>query len=79
MKQRRRLPTINIDGSELGMGSSFGNSAIWVNTKSTGAVERVFSNMLAQSLIGTVSLRYGAYGSLLDLEHTGNGTADLTP
>ena len=70
MRQRKLLPTINVAGSELGMGSSFGNSAIWVNTKSTGAVERVFSNTLAQSLIGTVSLRYGAYGSLLDLERT---------
>jgi hypothetical protein len=69
MARRRPLPTINVDGGELGMGSSFGNSAIWVNTKSTGAVERVFSNTLAQSLIGTVSLRYGGYGSLLSLPH----------
>lgn len=51
------------------MGSSFGNSAVWVNTKSTGAVERVFSNAIAQSLIGTVSLRYGGYGSPLSTQH----------
>ncbi|MEO6834419.1 MAG: amylo-alpha-1,6-glucosidase [Candidatus Tumulicola sp.] len=48
------------------MGASFGNSALWINTKSTGAVERVFSNALAQSLIGTISIRYGAFGSSLD-------------
>jgi hypothetical protein len=59
---RRR--SLDVSGRDLGMGSSFGNSAIWVNTKSTGAVERVFSNALAQSLIGTISLRYGGYGSL---------------
>lgn len=62
MRQRRALPIINLTDAELGMGSSFGNSAIWVNTKSTGAVERLFSNVLAQRLIGTISLRYGGFG-----------------
>jgi len=56
------LPILRLTDSELGMGASLGNSAIWVNTKSTGAVERVFSNALAQSLIGTISVRYGGYG-----------------
>jgi glycogen debranching enzyme len=59
---RPTLPTFRLTDSELGMGASLGNSAIWVNTKSTGAVERVFSNALAQSLIGTISVRYGGYG-----------------
>jgi glycogen debranching enzyme len=56
------LPTIRLTEHELGMGASLGNAAIWINTKSTGAVERVFSNALAQSLIGTISVRYGGYG-----------------
>jgi hypothetical protein len=59
---RPTLPTFRLTDSELGMGASLGNSAIWINTKSTGAVERVFSNALAQSLIGTISVRYGGYG-----------------
>lgn len=56
------LPTFRLTDSVLGMGASLGNSAIWINTKSTGAVERVFSNALAQSLIGAISIRYGGYG-----------------
>lgn len=56
---RATLPVYRLTDSQLGMGASLGNGAIWINTKSTGAVERVFSNALAQSLIGTVSVRYG--------------------
>lgn len=41
------------------MGASLGNGAVWIHTKNTGAIERVFSTALGQSLIGTVSLRYG--------------------
>ncbi|HZY95549.1 MAG TPA: amylo-alpha-1,6-glucosidase [Candidatus Cybelea sp.] len=42
------------------MGASLGNSAVWILTKGTGAIERVFLNEVAQSLVGTFSLRYGA-------------------
>jgi glycogen debranching enzyme len=56
------LPIFRLTDSELGMGASLGNSAIWINTKSTGAVERVFSNAFAQSLIGAIAVRYGGYG-----------------
>ncbi|MFY9720791.1 MAG: amylo-alpha-1,6-glucosidase [Candidatus Cybelea sp.] len=59
---RAALPTIRLTDDELGVGASLGNGAIWINTKSTGAVERVFSNAFAQSLIGTISVRYGGYG-----------------
>ncbi len=51
-----------LSDQQVGMGASLGNSAIWINTKSTGAIERVFSNALAQSLIGTLALRYGSQG-----------------
>jgi Bacterial alpha-L-rhamnosidase 6 hairpin glycosidase domain len=57
-----RLPSFSLTDAELGMGASFGNSEIWVNTKSTGAVERLFLNALGQSLIGTISLEYGTLG-----------------
>ncbi|HEY5350294.1 MAG TPA: hypothetical protein VIJ64_11190 [Candidatus Lustribacter sp.] len=63
------LRSLSANGCDLGMGSSFGNSAIWVNTQSTGAVERVYSNALAQRLIGTISLRYGGYGSLPNVQN----------
>ncbi|HLY01665.1 MAG TPA: amylo-alpha-1,6-glucosidase [Candidatus Cybelea sp.] len=59
---RPGLPIFRLTDSELGMGPSLGNGAIWINTKSTGAVERVFSNALAQSLIGSIAVRYGGYG-----------------
>jgi hypothetical protein len=59
---RSGLPTFKLPDSELGMGASLGNSAVWINTKSTGAVERVFSNTLAQSLFGAITVRYGGYG-----------------
>jgi len=51
------------------MGASLGNSAIWINTKSTGAIERVFSNDVAQSVIGAIALRYGAHGVPLFAAH----------
>ena len=54
-----RLPTYFLSESELGMGASFGNSAMWINTKGNGAIERVFSNEVGRSLLGGVSLRYG--------------------
>jgi Bacterial alpha-L-rhamnosidase 6 hairpin glycosidase domain len=47
-----------IAGSQLGMGASLGNSAIWIHTKGDGAIERVFLNSIAESLVGTVNVRY---------------------
>lgn len=40
------------------MGASLGNSAIWIQTKGDGAIERIFLNSIGQSLVGTVNLRY---------------------
>ena len=40
------------------MGASLGNSAIWIQTKGDGAIERIFLNSIAESLVGTVHLRY---------------------
>src|SRR5579864_8681785 len=54
------LPPFIISESNLGMGASLGNSSIWIHTKGTGAIERVFLNDVGESLLGTVSLRYGA-------------------
>ncbi len=59
------LPSFSLFESNLGMGASMGNSALWVHTKGTGALERVFFNELGRSLVGTVQLRYGARGRRL--------------
>lgn len=63
------LPSFKITEANLGMGASLGNGAIWVNTKGTGAIERVFLNDVSQSLIGTVSLRFGAHSRPLGYAH----------
>ncbi len=44
------------------MGPSLGNSALWVNTKNTGDVERVFSIASGHSLVGAISVRYAIAG-----------------
>jgi hypothetical protein len=54
--------------TDLEMGASLGNSAIWVNTKSTGAIERIFSLECGRRLVDSVILRYGGLGSSLQAE-----------
>ncbi len=54
------LPTYSLLESDLGMGASYGNSAVWIHTKGTGALERVFLNSIGRPLLGGMSLRYGA-------------------
>jgi len=61
----RALPQYTVPDSELGTGASLGNSAIWVNTKGTGAIERVFNIELGESLVGAVTLRYADGGKPL--------------
>lgn len=69
----RQLPAFTIPDSEIGMGASLGNSSVWIATKNTGAIERVSSVDLAQSLIGAIVLRYGTAGSPLgSSRHDGN-------
>lgn len=52
------MESFSIAGSQLAMGASLGNSAIWIQTKGDGAVERVFLNSIGESLVGTVNVRY---------------------
>jgi glycogen debranching enzyme len=56
------LPFYTVPGGALEVGASLGNSAIWINTKGTGAVERIFSVDVGQSLINAISIRYAAPG-----------------
>ena len=52
------MKSYTIAGSQLAMGASLGNSAIWIHTKGDGAIERVFLNSIGESLVGTVNVRY---------------------
>ena len=54
------LPSFVVSEADLGMGASLGNSAVWILTKGDGAIERVFLNEVAQSLIGTIAVHFGA-------------------
>ena len=56
-----------VSDTELAMGASLGNGAIWVTTKGTGAIERVFSARVGESLFGAVSVRYGLMSRPLDV------------
>ncbi|MBV8727832.1 MAG: hypothetical protein JO233_08600, partial [Candidatus Eremiobacteraeota bacterium] len=61
----RQLPAFTISDSELGMGASLGNSSIWINTKSTGALERVSPVAFPESFFGTIIVRYAGTGTQL--------------
>jgi hypothetical protein len=52
------LDSFNVDRSQLAMGASLGNSAIWIQTKGDGAIERIFLNSIGASLVSTVDVRY---------------------
>ncbi len=58
----KRLPSYRVNAERLGMGSSLGNSSVWVNTKSTGDIERVFCVTQGIVAIGSICVRYGVVG-----------------
>jgi glycogen debranching enzyme len=58
----QRLPSYHIPASRLGMGSSLGNSSLWVNTKNSGDIERIFCVAAGKTLVGSFSVRYGLVG-----------------
>jgi len=55
-----KLGSFTISESSLRMGASFGNSALWIHTKGSGAVDSVFLNEIGKCLAGTVAIQYGA-------------------
>src|ERR687883_357309 len=67
------LPFYTVPANALEMGASLGNSAIWINTKGTGAVERIFSVDVGQSLTGAISIRYAGPGHRPFEEPAGHG------
>src|SRR5579872_4618757 len=60
----RAIPWYTVSETELEVGASLGNSAVWVNTKSTGAIERVFSLDRGTSFFGSVIIRYAGSGAV---------------
>jgi hypothetical protein len=48
------------------MGASLGNASVWINTKNTGAIERLFCLGHGQSAIGTIITRYAIGGTAAD-------------
>ena len=60
------MKSYTIAGSQLAMGASLGNSAIWIHTKGDGAIERIFLNSIGKSLVGTVNVRYAGHPELVD-------------
>ena len=60
------MKSYTIAGSQLAMGASLGNSAIWIHTKGDGAIERVFLNSIGESLVGTVNVRYAGRPERVD-------------
>src|SRR5207248_3087613 len=56
------LPFYSVPDNALEVGASLGNSAIWINTKGTGAVERIFSVDVGQSLTNAIAIRYAGPG-----------------
>jgi glycogen debranching enzyme len=56
------LPSYIVPDTDLGMGSSLGNSSCWVTTKGTGDIESVFSTYLGQKVLGAICVRYSGIG-----------------
>src|SRR2546430_1422109 len=76
--QPHALPSYTLPDDALAMGASLGNSALWVNTKGTGAVERIFSVDLGQSLANAITIRYAGSDSH-PVAGTGGGSAPAGP
>lgn len=79
------LPYYTVSEKELAVGASLGNSSIWVNTKATGAIERIFNVGVGESLFGAIYVRYASSGHRLltkrpgETEHHDEGYVWLVP
>ncbi len=56
------LPSYIVPEDGIEFGASLGNSALWVTTKGTGAIDGVFSVGSGQSLTNAISIRYAGPG-----------------
>src|SRR5438309_1398122 len=60
-----RGPSYVIPDDRVAAGASLGNTAAWVNIKSTGAIERVFATRLGACLVGSILIQYAGAGGPL--------------
>ncbi|MDQ2829814.1 MAG: hypothetical protein M3Y74_12285, partial [Chloroflexota bacterium] len=65
------LPFYTTPDDALEFGASFGNSALWVTTKGTGAIDRVFSVDAGQTFINNISIRYASPGHRVQTDDRG--------
>jgi len=69
--QPHALPFYTTPDDALEFGASFGNSALWVTTKGTGAIDRVFSVDAGQTFINNISIRYASPGHRVQTDDRG--------
>jgi len=70
------LPFYTVPDDALEFGASFGNSSLWVTTKGTGAIDRVFNTAAGESFINSMSVRYASPGHRVQTDN--EGTARLS-
>lgn len=91
---RNTLPSYTVSDEALSMGASLGNSAVWVTTLATGAIQHVFDVESGQDLLETIFIRYATTGhrplegrashdtgetSYVGLSQVGPGTLEIHP
>ena len=75
----RELPYYTVPDDGLEMGASLGNNAVWVTTKGTGAIDRVFAVELGQCLFNAIFIRYAGPGYRLHSDVEADSATDSTP
>ncbi|HEY3281033.1 MAG TPA: hypothetical protein VGN26_02055, partial [Armatimonadota bacterium] len=75
VRGKERLLVYELPEDALGAGSSLGNDKAWINSKATGALERLFSLDLGQVVAGSMVVRYSApqHGLVPDAALPGQG------
>lgn len=59
------MPYYELPDNKLAHGASLGNKKLWVNTKATGAIERVFCNGAGMNLFGSIVVTYALPSKVL--------------
>jgi hypothetical protein len=59
---RSVMPFYSLADDTLDMGASLGNSALWVTTLGTGAVQQVFATEIGELLLNSICIRYAGPG-----------------
>ncbi len=68
LPHRSVMPYYSVADDTLDMGASLGNSALWVTTLGTGAIQQVFDTDLGELLLNSMCVRYAGLGRR-PLEH----------